>query len=130
MSNKKYLIIGTAAFLFLYMRNRPRTIAAQQQARQQQGVNNVAGLVNSVVGLFRNTGTSAQVMNVRPGSNVYSGIRPSAQTIQAAANASNMDQNPDVNGSALDWTSTDGAAVNPVTQSPYDAAYDMNQWWN
>lgn len=129
MNNKKLLIIGGAALVIMVLRNRPAAIRQQQAVQQQQGLNGAAGLVNSVINLFKST-PAAQQVTVRPGSQVYGGVKPSQQTINAASQASIRDDDPTVNGSVKDWTTNDGLAVNPVTESPWNAAYSMNQWWN
>jgi len=129
MSDKKFIIIGAAALFWLVSRNQPRRYATTAQAQAAQQNNGLGGLVNAVAGLFR-TSYPTQTSTVRPGSNVYGGIRPTQQTINAAANASNADQNPDLNGSPLDWGTPDSVAANPVSEAPWDAAYSMNQYWN
>lgn len=132
MNNKKLLIIGGAALVFMVLRNRPAAIRQQYAQQQSNQANGAAGLVNSVLNLF-NRAPSGQAVTVRPGSQVYGGVKPSQQTINAASQAAIRDDDPNVNGSVKDWTSTDGLAVNPVTQSPWDAAaaqWASEQYWN
>lgn len=124
MTNKKLLIIAGVAIVMLQLRRTVRAPANVQQQQQQQNLNGLAGLASSVARLFSGA-PAPQSVTVRPGSSTYGGVRnPSTQVINSAAQASNNDQDQNLNGSPL--YVPDAEAVNP----PFNSAYDYtNESW-
>jgi hypothetical protein len=90
-------------------------------------MNALGAVANAIGGIFGN-----RVPAPRTSTGYYSGQLTRGQ-YAAAAQASQNDSNPDLNGSVADWASsnTDGLAANPPgNSSAYDTWAEDSAYWN
>ena len=118
--DKKLMLIALGIGAFYVMsrqRYAQQPVMPGRSGSNAQNLGGVAQLINSIGGLFRG-GSSSPIASgpYAPGA--------SRDVIDRAANAANNDENPDLNGSVMDY-GNDGLAVNPVNVSAYDYA---QQW--
>ena len=124
-------VLGIGAYYLFTRRAVAQPVAmrpGQQPAQNNNAGLNALGAVANVIGnVFGN-----RVATPRPSTGYYSGQLTGGQ-YQAAAQASQNDSNPDLNGSVGDWASsnTDGLAANPPgNASAYDTWSQDAVYWN